>query len=279
MKITVCLLILVCIAQGFQKEEREEFKRTLRFPEKRERLTLLVDLTHGSISVTGYDGDSVQLSGVRMTRARTEESFRESKEDVLLVLNERRNKVEIIVDAPWRNRWGGVNDYGDRYYGYEVVFDIDVKVPRNVDVLLRTMNKGDIDVRNVSGEFEVKNVNGDIELSAVEGSGKVSTVNGNVVVEFLKNPVGDCSFRTVNGKIQVRLRDPLSADLAFKTFNGKAYTEFDVTSLPHEPLQREERKGKKVYRRSTWYSVRAGSGGPSLSFDSLNGNVHVLKHR
>lgn len=279
MKTFLCLLLLVPAAHCFQKEEREEIRRTLRFQEQKEPRRILIDNTHGSIVVTGYAADSVQLFAMRRTRAESDDKFREAMEDVKLELKEQRNRIEIIVEAPWRNKRGGMNYYGYRYYGYDVEFDFEVKVPKNVEIFLRTVNDGDIEVRNFDGPFEVKNVNGSVEMIDIAGSGRASTVNGSLRAVFRDNPTDDCAFQTVNGKVEVTFQEPLSAELELKTFNGNAYTEFDAIPLPRPPMVAQERKGKKVYRRENWYSVRVGEGGPRLSFDTLNGNIHILKHQ
>jgi len=60
-----------------------------------------------------------------------------------------------------------------------------------------------------------------------------------------------------------------------KTFNGNAYTDFDVTALASRPAVREQRDGKFIYKRSEFYGVRAGQGGPQLKFDAFNGDIRI----
>jgi hypothetical protein len=69
-----------------------------------------------------------------------------------------------------------------------------------------------------------------------------------------------------------------AADLRMKTFNGGLYTDFDVQTLPTTALVKAERRdGMYVYRSTGFTTVRAGSGGPELTLDTLNGDVRVLK--
>lgn len=278
MKTLLCLLLLVPAAHCFQKEDRQEITKTLKFQNPSGEHRVLIDNIQGSIAVEGYDGTDVELVAVRTTRYESDERLKEANEDVTLATKENRDRIDVVVEVPWRNRWDGWDNWGYRYYGYEVSFDFTVKVPRNAAVYLRTVNEGDIHVTGVTGNFEVKNVNGNVELKEMRGSGRAGTVNGSLDVTFAENPRDNCSFQTVNGKVTVALRDPLSADLLFKTFNGKAYTDFDFSVLPRRPGTIKERHGMKVYRSGDEYTVRVGTGGPRLAFDTLNGDINIVKH-
>jgi len=278
MKVLLCLLLLVPAAHCMQKQEREEIKRTLKFQEPGPSARLLVDNVYGSIIVVGYDGPDVQLVAVRTTKADSDRKMEEAREDVTLDINEQRDRIEVVVEAPWRSRWGGMHDRGYRYYGYTVSYDFELKVPRTTGLYLRTVNDGDIEVTDVEGEFEVGNVNGDVTMTNVAGSGKVGTVNGSLEVSFRKNPSNNCSFRTVNGKVDVTFQESLSADLVLRTFNGKAYTDFDFAPADRPKLRKEEKRGRKLFRLGDDYTVRVGEGGPQLAFDTLNGNINIKKY-
>ena len=278
MKTILCLLLLVPAAHCFQKEDRQEINKTLKFGKTTDR-RLLIDNMAGSITVEGYDGQDVQLSAIRSTKAESDEKLKESYEDVTLDIQEHNDRIEVVVEVPWRKRWEGFNNWGYRYYGFEVSFDFTVRVPRDVAVFLRTVNEGNIRVTGMNDEFDVRNVNGSITMKEMKGSGRASTVNGSVDVSFDRNPAADCSFHTVNGKGRVALRDPLSADLMLKTFNGHAYTDFDFSVLPRRPGTITNRRGRTVYRNGDQYSVRVGNGGPKIAFDTLNGDIDIVKQQ
>jgi len=278
MKILLCLVLLVPAAHCFQKEDRQEITKTLKFGTTTDR-RLLIDNMAGSITVEGYDGQDVQLSAVRLTKAESDERLKESFEDVTLDIQEHNDRIEVVVEVPWRKRWEGFDNWGYRYYGFEVSYDFTVKVPRDVAVFLRTVNEGNIRVTGMNDEFDVRNVNGSITMKEMKGSGRASTVNGSVEVSFDKNPAADCSFHTVNGKVRVALQDPLSADLVLKTFNGHAYTDFDFSVLPRRLGTITNRRGRTVYRGGDQYSVRVGKGGPKIAFDTLNGDINIVKQQ
>lgn len=259
-------------------KEKEEIKKTFKFATTSEPKKVVVDNMDGFIDVVGYDGDEVQLVAHKEICAESDGKIKEAKADVTLEIKEEANKIVFYVDAPWRGPNGSMNYRGWHYYGYEVSYDFELKVPRKTSLYLKTVNNGKITVQDVEGEFEVSDVNAGIEMTGITGPAKIATVNGPIKVTFKKNPESECFFRTVNGKVEIEFKDGLSADLRLKSFNGQVYTDFDVEGLPRKVSAMEEKHGRrKIYRRGDSYSVRVGKGGPEFSFDTLNGNIYILK--
>jgi DUF4097 and DUF4098 domain-containing protein YvlB len=115
-------------------------------------------------------------------------------------------------------------------------------------------------------------------MKSVAGSGRAHTVNGPVSVSFTANPTQPSSFKSVNGNIDVSFPEGLSADLAMKTFNGGLFTDFDVQPLAGRVAAAGERSNSRfVYRANEFTRVRVGSGGPELTFETLNGNVRARR--
>ncbi len=276
---TTLLLLLASIpahAHG-QVERREEIRRTLTFTGETPRL--LLDNLAGSVTVEGYDGKTVEMTVIRTTTGDDERRLNEANEDVILDVVEKGNRVEIVVDAPWRQRWGGWDNRDRDFYGYDVRFDFSMKVPRNVSLHLRTVEDGTIEVRGMAGRFDVRNVTGDIRMFDIAGHGRASAVNGSVEVSFATNPTDNCHFASVNGSVETTFDDGLDAKLVLKTFNGKAYTDFDVEAVEPETTVKTTKRGKRMYKVSDAYAVQVGRGGPTLSFDTLNGDIHIRRRR
>jgi hypothetical protein len=262
-------------AQRNALSERDETKKSFRMADDHRQL--VVDNINGEINVVGYDGDTIELVARREIKAESTDKIAEAKQYVKLDIKEEKNKIILYVDAPWRTN-DGINYRGWHYYGYDVIYDFELRVPHKTSLFLKTVNHGKVLVQSVEGEFEVKNVNAGIEMSDISGPALVRTVNGPIKVSFTRNPGSECSFKTVNGKIEVVLHDGLNADMKLKTFNGKVYTDFDFSSLPREDRTVEERQGPlRIYKRRDSYTVRVGKGGPEFSFDTLNGSIYVLK--
>ena len=119
-------------------------------------------------------------------------------------------------------------------------------------------------MQDVTGNFSVHNVNGRIEMQNVAGSGTAKTVNGPVKVSFRENPREKSDFATINGNVELYFVRGLAGDFRFKTMNGAVYSDFEMTSLPAQPVS-SERHGTKfvfqfgpLYRRPHWL-WRAGN--------------------
>ena len=270
------LLFLGAAAGRPDSEEREEIRKSLRFPEGSGTRQIVVDNINGSIEVTGYDGTEIQLVAHRVSYGNSAEKLLQAKTRITLDIREEPGKVTLYVNTPWRCEEGG--SYRRREdYGFDADFDFELKVPFKTDFSLRTVNKGEITVKNLEGSFEVSNVNGAIAMSGIAGDGLASTVNGEVEVSFTRVPGSRCGFRTVNGSIEVGFPSGLSADLNMKTFNGEVYSDFDVTGVPRTPLAPEKIGRRTLYRGNEFFTVRAGKGGPEMFFETLNGDIRILQ--
>jgi len=224
---------------------------------------LIIDNVTGAIEVSASTGGSVEVDIEKTLRARSQDRLSLARREISLSETQQGGLVRLVVDHP-------KNTSGDLY---QFEYNFKVKVPRSIDLELRTVNKSHIFVEGTSGEFKINNVNGGIEMKDVEGSGSVHTVNGPVKVTFARNPTGEASFKSVNGTLDVAFRSGLNADVKMKTFNGETYSDFPVTAMPvaAETVGNE----KYIYRRHGTTAVRIGGGGPELSFDTLNGEVLI----
>lgn len=260
------------VRENMSVVHKENFTRTFSPPAAPGLPELAVDTVEGSIVVDAYEGREIQVEIARTIRARTSEDIARAQSEVELKVSEKGRRTELYVDGPFRCSDGSMRR---RDLGYRVSYDFRVKVPRDCDLVLRTITGGDLRVTGVSGNLDVGNVNGGINLTSVAGGVRAHTVNGGVGVSFSRNPGAECSFRTVNGDLEVSLKPGLSADLWFKTFNGGAYTDYDVSALPPAPVERESAGGRFVYKSGRSFGVRAGKGGPKMTFDTLNGDIRV----
>ncbi len=237
--------------------------------------TVIVKNVFGSVRVIAHDLPTVDMTATEtisgdlradIDRARAEVELRTESEEGRVAFRVRQVGAQGN-DCSW-NRWDG----------YRVAYDIEVRVPRDAAVELATVNGGDVVVEGVRGNFDVRNVNGAVRLTGVRGAGRISTVNGAVSAVFERAPPAATSFKTVNGKIDVSLPQNLAADLSFKTTHGEIYTDFDSQPLPSEPVPDRSRDGGKlVVRTEHGSAIRVGAGGPAYSFETLNGNVYVRK--
>ena len=255
-------------------DEKETLKRTFDTAGGSSARKLLVDNIHGFIHITGTSGPQVLVSLEKHIYADSAEAMAEAKRDIKMDMSQQGNFVRLYEDGPFRTA-SGTNYRGESYYGYRVVFDFDVQVPYDTELVLKTVNHGDIQVKKTTGDYDIHGLNGGIEMEDVAGSGLVSTLNGKVKVTFSKNPSKATQFKTLNGSVDVYFQNGLNADLKFKKLNGGIYTDFEVAALPQPAVAGDNSSGKFIYRSNRQMTGRAGKGGPELSFDTLNGSIRL----
>lgn len=270
-----CTLLLA--ASDFKFEEREEIKQTLRFSNPDQARHVIVDNLNGAITVSGYNGNEVQLVAKKLTRGRTPEKLTLAKQEVALDVSEHGNVIKLYVDGPFRCKNGETNYRGARYYGYEALFDFTLQVPYHTDLTLKTVNDGDIKVENVTGEFDVDNINGGVTMIDVAGGGHVYALNEDVEIRFKQSPDRASYFGSLNGDVRVSVPEDFGATVRLKTFNGEIYTDFPATYLASRGPERERENGRFIYRTDQAFGVRLGKGGPELEFENFNGDIFIVK--
>lgn len=257
-------------------QEQETIQRTFSMSGVQHR-SLEVDNVWGSIEVVGDASAEVRLVIKKTTRAESQAKLEQARKEVTLDITEQQGSLKLYVNGPFRCNCD--DGCGHREFeGYVVKMDFQLRVPRDIDIKVRTVNEGRVSVRDVNGNFLVRNVNGDVEMDNVSGSGTAHTVNGPVKVSFRQNPRENSEFRTVNGAVELRFAQGLAADFRFKTFNGGIYSDFPVTALPVQSVQEEHHGAKVVFHADRYTGVRVNSGGPEIKVENLNGDIRILEN-
>jgi hypothetical protein len=266
-----CLAIAAFLsAADLNLEEKETVRQswTLEDPVK---YVVTVDNIEGSIEVIGTQGREVEIIAERTTRGRTAEAMQKAKQEVRLDLSLAEGQVRAYVDAPWRCKDG----FRDSERRYRVRYDFRLRVPADVRLFLRTVNDGEILVRDVSGDYDIRNINGGIAMSGIGGSGEAYALNGKLEVRFRRNPKSTSYFGSLNGDVDLYFLPGLTADLRLKTFNGGIFTDFPVSQIP-VAARAPERKGSRfVYRSNDFFGARVGKGGPEITLDGFNGDIRI----
>lgn len=260
----------------FGVRDEEKIQKSFTLPAAAHK-SLEIDNIWGSIEVIGDTTDKVELAVNRTTSAESKDKIEKAKKEVTLDATQEEGAVKFYVNGPFRCQCDDCR-HSREDDGYRVKMDFKVHVPRDIDLKVKTVNEGRVEIHDVNGSFLVRNVNGDIEMDNVAGSGTARTVNGPVVVSFRQNPRENSEFKTVNGKIELRFAHDLSADFRFKTFNGGIYSDFPVTTLPVHGIQEERHGGKMLYRADRFTEARVNTGGPEIQIENLNGDIRILEN-
>lgn len=274
--ITACALVATVLdaSRNWHSEAREPFHYTFSNDK-----TLDVDNVDGTIQVVGDTGNTIRVEGERILRAEDQQALDRAKREVNLDVNEKDGTAQLYVNGPFRHN-NSRDDHGFHIHyddhEYEVTYNFTIHVPRDTGLRLRTVN-GDVKTEETRGKFDIHGVNGAVTMTGVAGYGTLQTVNGQTSVSFRENPRQASDFKTVNGAVEAAFPPNFSADLRFKTLNGQAYTDFDTTALASAAPAGERVNGKFVYKFNQSRNVRIGSGGPELSFETVNGDIRIKK--
>lgn len=238
--------------------------------------TLLVDNVWGFVHVTGGSSDQIQLVANKTIRADSQDDVALAKKEVALDITQEGSTLKFYVNGPFRCQCqcDGCVSIHDRE-GYIVKYDFELQVPRDINLSVRTVNDGDVTVKDVSGNLSARNVNGALEMTNVAGSVQAKTVNGELKVLFRENPQETSSFSTVNGDVDLYFLPKFSADLRFKTFNGEVFSDFQLSTLPPRQPVSERQGNKFVFQADRYTGGRVAAGGPEIKVETLNGDIHI----
>lgn len=273
---------LGCAVPLAAAEERVHSTRTIRETvevDATEACRVIVANVWGDIRIRGHRREVVSVVAVETVRAESEAAAERAAREVALEVGSADDALLILVDGPFRDRRDWRRWSADhRHRGYTVVYDLEVEVPSRCDLEARTVNEGEIVAADVAGALAVSNVNGGIRLDRMSGpGGTVTTVNGPIEAEFLRGPTELLAFRSVNGRIETTFPALLAADLRLQTTWGEMWSELELAPLAAPPPTRRRRDGRLIIESGRGAALRAGTGGPEISFETLNGDILIRK--
>jgi hypothetical protein len=245
---------------------------------------------NGHIKVQSTSDDKIRIEVTKTIHAKTTERLERGKEEIQLGVVDLADTIMLHVESPcnqfrkstskWNNhmgtKWGyGWNERGRECHElYDYKLDFVVSLPSDVNLMVSTINNGDIVVENVKSAVKAHNINGSIKLQNLTREAEAHTINGDVDIDYLQNPQRDCRFYTLNGDINAIFQKGLTGSMGFQSFNGSLYTNIDrLENLPLQ-IEKEKRDGSTKYK-VTDNQFKIGSGGAYLDFETFNGDVYV----
>ncbi|MEP1034176.1 DUF4097 family beta strand repeat-containing protein [Ekhidna sp.] len=258
------------------KEDKVEINKTYTLTDPGE-MAVIINNINGDVVVETSNDNKVYLSLVIEMSASTDALLAKAKEELKLGEVMTDDSLIFYTKAPFikKCRWGNYTGYDMRDHPkYDFKYQYKLKVPKNVKLEAKTINNGDVLVQNVSGAVKACNVNGAVEIKNARKVLQASTVNGDVTINFLESPKEPIDFNTVNGDFNFKLPKDFSAKVYFDTMNGDMFTAFDYQTMSPK-VEKSSEHGK--FKIGTKTGVEIGSGGPELSFRSINGNVYLKK--
>lgn len=278
--------VLLCCSIMVMGQNTETVKRSFQVVEPTQEMWFCACNIEGDVKVEAYDGNTIEVEVIKKITAKNEADIKKGMEDVTVEFAEGDGFVRARLATPY-NRYREKDDplecgwdwqQNRERVGYRYRLDFKVKVPRQISVKISTVNDSDLSVKGVKGQVYASNVNGDVDLVDLANDTKASTVNGTIEVSYLSMPKVFADFNTVNGNIEVTAPASSQAVYSFESQWGQVFSDFEFSKkLAPKMTQETDGKGAKLYKIANSNSYQVGSGGPQISFKTLNGDVMIRK--
>ena len=238
---------------------------------------LKIDNIWGNVRVRTGTAREIAVTVNEKRSAPSQELFELSKQTIFLDVQADGEGVAMVVGKPEDNQ---ARPRVNRCRGCRVDYQFEVTVPPGTQIDVSTVTDGGIDVAGSGGAVTASNVNGPVAVKDLQDCAQIESVNGAVEVSFARAPSRDCSIKTINGDITLTVPGGSGLDAALSVMQGSIVSEFDLEPLPL-PAKVEQRNedGRFVYHIEQAAGIRLGSGGPTFSIESLNGDLRIRKSK
>lgn len=232
-----------------------------------ERGRVVVDIKKGPVTVTGTAREDV------LVRYQSLESVEPEVEEVsggLKKISGGMGSLEIIEKD---------NEVYIESGSWNRGLEINVEVPRNVDLVVKTYHDGDTRISNVNGELVVESFHGPITAENISGSLVANTYHGAIKVTFNEvTPGTPLAFSTYHGDVDVTFPPDYQAGFKLKTERGDIFTGFDMNLKAPEVKRKENKEGG--WRQTLiggWITGTINGGGPEVLMKNYHGDIYIRK--
>lgn len=256
--LVVAVVILMLAATGCADTVvKEEFYQSYQV---RSGTVVNVINPNGSVTITGWDEDTVEIRAVKES-PRGQEAL---------------DEVDINIDIADELLIETIHPTDN--FLVSVSYDIKVPVDLLIDIIecangnitleniggnpdLSTSN-GTISAVNVNGIVSAVSSNGDITVTGVRSLDEVRTSNGNITAELLAI-FDNLEIKTSNGSIVLLLSPALAVDLDAKTSNGS----ISISNLNVDAAEFDQ----------TTLSGSMNGGGHKIEISTSNGSIELAQ--
>lgn len=219
----------------------------------------------GNISITAHDKSQVEITAKR--RASNKEAEPKMREGMKSISNKNKNleyEVEELKNTILIRTWPNGT------------VDFDIKVPRDFNLDIKTVNNGNIYVEDLNGEFEVSNVNGSITMKNISGPVLADAMNQDIKIDFRSVGNGHMAFSNFNGDIDISFPGDLKADVKAKAPMGDVFSDFEMNMEETEATStKKSANGTYKVSRNEWIKGSINGGGAEMVFQNFNGDILI----
>lgn len=271
------LLLLFCIGALplYAQKTSEQIYREVTLPASPTEVSLEVYNLLGTIKVEGYPGNKILVVVDKKISGNDESKVEKAVKEFELGIETTGNTVQLFTKTPYDTRPGNKNI---NQSGYSIRLNYSIKVPKDINIKLSTINDGSIQVTGVDGRIAATNINGGIKAAGVKKPTDLQTINGEIEVAYSSNTLDGSRCKTLNGSIHVTCLPDVSADFQLKTMNGHFYTDFSEAELERKTAVKSEKsEGTTRYKLNSNTHLTLGNGESHMHFETMNGSIYIKK--
>ena len=214
--------------------------------------SLRLDNVNGSVDIIAWKKNEIKVTAVITA------NDQDDRDRITIEMEQSSRGVDVKTRYSKQSGWG--NSHSGKV-------DYTVMVPFGARLPSIELVNGSLTIKNVEGEIDAELVNGAIVATGLAGDSEISSVNGSINVKY-KDSVSQLNrinLETVNGSVKLYLPDEISASVNVETVHGSIKNDFGLKAE------------KNMFVGHTLHGD-IGSGKVSISIDSVNGSVKILKN-
>ena len=242
MKPVLRVLLALAAAVSAAADETDRLSRTLPFTPG---TVVTLQVTNGQVQVSGWERPEVSLEVVR--RAPTATALARMAPQIETAAG----AVTIRIVQPEGERDAALRS------------DVLLRVPHAADLREVSLFEGHMELDGLAGTLRASVERGDVNGRNISGTIRVETSMGSIRLERATlSPDGLIRLRTFNGDVALALAaPPANARVLALSMGGTITSDL--------PLTRKDRWGPR------WGEATIGTGEPLISVDVVNGNIEI----
>jgi hypothetical protein len=254
-----------------------------------------IKITSADIVLRGTGGEGARVSANFEIRASSDEEADRIFAEVKLVVDQGDGYLQVSEPGAYKS----LDSFVGRFFsGRGVDMTVTAELPAHAELALAGVSS-DVNVEGLLGDQQYATVSGDLSLTRLGGSARVNSVSGDVTMRA-DQPItvaaetvsGDLSVvapvirglraNAVSGDVDVEGQlamgeeyriDTVSGDLSIALIGGATFEVRGISSDVSSDLDHRI-EGRQDRRR-----VIVGSGGPSIIFNSMSGDLAIHRPR
>jgi len=249
------LFVLVLISFAFVASPLKAKNYSVNLTNAAEHASIDIIVRNGSVSVVGYDGDTVEISS-DITAAKTYGNHSSVKQftldDADVEIKELNNSVKIIS------------------LSVNYVVNLVIKVPQQSDLEIWVEKGGGILISNVQGQLGMSAGTGAIKATDISGPIVAETQAKNIHVDFAALHQNKPSYLVSHsGNIEIDISAKVKSNVEIDTLKG------EIFSGNEDEFKKQSKSNNSMENEYGLLVLPFNGGGQKLSIHTYSGDVYI----